>query len=195
MEARTQAEATKRLFESLTHLYDQARLLLVDCDRPMDEHGWESTGSYALQEIPFTFQYQGKGEWFARWAARFYMRQTGDGKDGTVRELRFVSTHFCADYDTQLDEPLVIVGIYVLANPLKRQNVRDTNKFHWLCKSWFYASRKHERKLREWYDWVPSKEDRGSLPEGKIASFAVPLYDISSRKELDEMVINTLLSK
>ena len=193
MEAKTQAEATKQLFESLTHLYVQARQLLVDCDRPMGERGWEPIGSYALQDIIVTAHSPKK--WFARWAARFYLAQTGSEQDETVKALRFVSLHFCSDEDTQVVEPLVIAGIYVIANPLKRQKVKDTNKYHWICKSWFYALPEHGKKLCEWYDWVPGAREREGLPEGKIASFAVPLYDIKSSKELEKMVIDALFSK
>ncbi|MDO8530568.1 MAG: hypothetical protein Q7T26_00125 [Dehalococcoidia bacterium] len=188
MQDKTTASPTKSLFVTLKSLYVQAQQLLLDSDRLMDEQGWQSVNTYAPQG--FSYLLNAPERWFARWAVRFYEPPSVSGDD-LVKELKFVSVHFASDQDTEVEDPLLVAGMHVFQSAMPRERARESYEY-WLCKSWFWDWGKTERTVGTWHQWNPSKP----VPAANcVKSFAVPLYEIKSSKELKELVIDKLFAE
>jgi hypothetical protein len=186
----TKGSSTKALFDSLTKLYKQGQLLLMDADCLMGERGWEPRGTTAPAEFSYSLSLPER--WYARWAARFYMRTVPEGEDSTIDRLLFVSIHFASDINTTLktnvDDPIVCAGRLLYEKPMTVKAAGQTYDY-WMCKYWFigkpHDTLKGWRKTGQsrWYENLKGSE-----------SFIVPLYDITSREKLKELVIDPLLA-
>ena len=180
----TKGSPTKVLFDSLTKLYKQGQLLLMDADRLMGEHGWEPIGTTAPAE--FSYSINSPDRWFARWAVRFYIPQEEEDKDNLVDSLLFVSIHFASDHDTSVNEPLVSAGHLFFTEPLLRKKAKESYDY-WICKSWFFG--KPLAEMDQWHEYNPSKWFPASR---SVRTFSVLLYEIKSSETLEKLVIDKL---
>lgn len=181
----TKGSSTKVLFDSLTKLYKQGQMLLMDADRLLDERGWEPMHTSAPAGLSNSLN--SPERWYARWATRFYRPRVSEEEENSIDRLLFVSIHFTADYDTTLDAPVVSAGRLIYGVPMTMKEA-DQSYDYWMCKYWFYGQ-PHET-LEGWHQTGQSrwKENlKGS------ETFIVPLYDITSSEELEKLVINRLI--
>jgi len=169
---------TRALFTSLAKLYKQGQLLLLDSDRLMGERGWGPMDKTALAELSYSLNFPER--WYARWVYRYYRPE----EESKIDHLLFVSIHFASDHDTEVDDPVVSAGRLLYGNASA-----DPSYEYWMCKSCFYGER-HEA-LEDWQCW-----DRPGYSKDlkRIETFRVPLYTITSREKLKELVIDRLLS-
>lgn len=177
---------TKAMFDCLAKLYKQGQLLLMDSDRLMGEHGWEPMSTTAPAELSNSLN--SPERWYARWAVRFYMPQMTNKNEPKINRILFVSIHFAEDHDTKLDEPVVSAGRLIYEKPMSLK-VADRNYGYYMCKYWFWGQA-HDT-LEGW-----RKTGQSKFSENLKGSdtFIVPLYDITSSKKLEELVINPLLA-
>ena len=179
---------TKVLFESLTKLYKQGQLLLMDSDKFMGEQGWVPRHSNAIAELSYSMN--APQRWFARWAMRFYTPATTEEQEQLVDRMLFVSIHFASDVgssmESSVDDPLVCAGRLIFEKPMTDKEAGQTYDY-WMCKYWFIGKR-HDtlegwRKTgrSQWYENLKGSE-----------TFAVPLYDITSSEKLKELIIKAL---
>lgn len=181
---------TKVLFDSLTKLYKQAQLLLMDADRLVGERGWEPMHTTATAGLSYSLN--SPERWYPRWLIRFYRPTMTQEDEPRINSILFVSIHFASDVDTTLqttvDEPFICAGrlLYEKLMTLKEAN----NSYdYWMCKYWFIG--KPHETLKGWRTTGQSRHYenlRGS------ESFVVPLYDITSSEKLKELVIDRLLA-
>jgi len=188
--AQNDKTSTKVLFENLARLYKQSQLLLMDADRFMGESGWESTNIVAPSG--FSYSLNSPERWYARWAVRFYTPTTPESNDPTIDEVLFVSIHFASDQKgslpTDVDEPVVSAGRLKYKKPMTAK-AASKNYDYYMCKYWFFGQPHPE--LEGWRQTVGSKFSENL--EGS-ETFIVPLFDITSSKELKELVIDPLLA-
>lgn len=186
----TKKNPTKALFNSLAKLYKQGQLLLLDADQLIGEEGWAPMHNTATAELSNSLN--SPQRWFARWAMRFYMPATTEGRELLINRIPFVSIHFASDVNTGLetsvDKPLVCAGRLIYEKPMTLQEANQTYDY-WMCKYWFIG-KPHDtlegwRKTGQsrWYENLKGSE-----------SFVVPLYDITSSEKLKELVIDRLLA-
>jgi hypothetical protein len=185
----------KCLFDSLRQLYSQSRDLLLESDKIMSERGWTlATVSSNNMTAELSGYPHSSDKWFPRWAFRFYIpSDSGQEPTHTINCLQLVSIHFTSDHDTVVEEPLLVAGHMNCRKPLERQLViRNPGKKvynYWLCKSWFWSSEK--KQMGTWYTWINDKTDFKDTITS-IVTFAVPLFQITSREILEREVIERL---
>jgi hypothetical protein len=186
----SKASPTKSLFDTLTKLYKQAQLLLMDADRLMGERGWEPMHSTATAGLSYSLN--SPERWFPRWLIRFYRPTTTQEDEPRISSILFVSIHLASDVDTSLqtnvDEPLVCAGRLLYEKPMTVKEANDSYDY-WMCKYWFIGKR-HDRLdgwrttgQSRWYENLKGSE-----------SFTVTLYIITSSEKLKELVIEPLLA-
>jgi len=164
----------------------------MDSDRIMGERGWVPTTSTVTAEysgLPYA-----SDRWFPRWAFRFYIPQEPEGEyEELIDSLKLVSVHFTSDHDTQVDDPLLVAGYVQCREPVKRKQVMRPYQAYgyWLCKCWFYGSNKTSGGA--WRIWVPRKFFKDIIQV--VATFALPLYDITNSEVLEQKVINRLFEE
>jgi len=182
--------STKVLFESLTRLYKQSQLLLVDTDRLLGESGWEPTNTIAPSG--FSYSLNTPERWYARWAARFYTRAMPESDDPTIDQILFVSIHFASDQKgslpTDVDEPMVSAGRLKYKKPMTAKTA-SKNYDYYMCKYWFFGEPHPE--LEGWRRTIGSKFSENLAGS---ETFVVPLFDITSSKRLKELVVDPLLA-
>ena len=186
----TMRSPTRGLFESLTKLYKQGQLLLMDSDRLMGERGWIPRHSNAIAELSYSMS--APQRWFARWAMRFYTPAVADAQEQLIDRILFVSIHFASDVgssmETSVDDPLVCAGRLIYEKPMTDKEADQTYDY-WMCKYWFIGKPQDTlegwRKTgqSQWYENLNGSE-----------TFAVPLYQITSSEKLKELVIDPLLA-
>jgi len=188
--AQNEKTSTKVLFENLARLYKQSQLLLMDADRFMGESGWESTNIVAPSG--FSYSLNTPERWYARWAVRFYKPTTPELNDSIIDQVLFVSIHFASDQKgslpTDVDEPVVSAGRLKYKKPMTAKTA-SKNYDYYMCKYWFYGEPHPE--LEGWRRTIGSKFSENL--EGS-ETFIVPLFHITSSKELKELVIEPLLA-
>ena len=186
----TMASRTRALFESLSKLYKQGQLLLMDSDRLMGERGWIPKHSSPIAELSYSMN--APQRWFARWAMRFYVPASMEAEEQLIDRMLFVSIHFASDVgsnmETSVDDPLVSSGRLTYEKPMSEKEAGQTYDY-WMCKYWF-VGKPHDtlegwRKTgqSQWYENLKGSE-----------TFAVPLYQITSSETLKELVIDPLLA-
>lgn len=186
----TKQSATKALFDSLTKLYKQGQLLLMDSDRLMGERGWTPRHNNAIAELSYSMN--APQRWYARWAMRFYTPAVTEAIEPTIDRMLFVSIHFASDiscgFETKVDDPLICAGRLIYEKPMTDKEAGETYDY-WMCKYWF-VGKPHDtlegwRKTGQsrWYETLKGSE-----------TFAVPLYEITSSEKLKELVIDPLLA-
>lgn len=181
---------TRALFESLTKLYKQGQLLLMDADRLMGERGWTPRHNNAIAELSYSMN--APQRWFARWAMRFYTPAVTEATEQLIDRMLFVSIHFASDVgtgmETSIDDPLVCAGRLLYDKPMTEKEAGQAYDY-WMCKYWFFGkphdTRKGWRKTgqSQWYENLKGSE-----------TFSVPLYQIISSEKLNELVIVPLLA-
>ncbi|MCL0041328.1 hypothetical protein M1N08_01070 [Dehalococcoidia bacterium] len=114
----------------------------------------------------------------------------GEADERSVVAMLFVSIQFTSDQDTQADE-LVVSAAYVLfTERLTRDQARKAwGNSYWLCKSGLWG--KPVLDASDWREWNPSRWIQLSQ---SVRAFTVPLYSITSRDALNELVIDKLVS-
>lgn len=182
----SKGSSTKVLFDSLTKLYKQGQLLLMDADRLMGERGWEPTSTTAPAEFSNSLSLPER--WYARWAARFYIPIASGDEEGVIDRVLFVSIHFTSDQDTDVDEPVVSAGRLIYSEPMTVEIVRKSY-YYWMCKYWFYGDA--HKTLKGWHH---TGQSRWFNNLKATETFVVPLYDITSSEKLKELVIDPLLA-
>ena len=186
----TTKSPTRVLFDSLTKLYKQGQLLLMDSDRLMGERGWTPRHSNAIAELSYSMN--APQRWFARWAMRFYTPAVTETKEQLIDRMLFVSIQFASDVgssmETSVDDPLVCAGRLIYEKPMTEKEAGQTYDY-WMCKYWF-VGKPHDtlegwRKTGEsqWYENLKGSE-----------TFTVPLYQITSSEKLKELVNAPLLA-
>jgi len=181
---------TRSMFETLSRLYKQGQLLLLDSDRLMGEHGWTPRHNNAVAELSNSAN--APQRWFSRWAMRFYSPARTEASGDAFNRILFVSIHFASDVgtglETQVDEPLVCAGRLLYEKPMTFEEAGRTYDY-WMCKYWFIGE-PHEalegwRRTGQsrWYENLKGSE-----------SFTLPLYKITSSDKLRELVIDPLLA-
>ena len=186
----TMKSQTRGLFESLTKLYKQGQLLLMDSDRLMGERGWTPRHNNAIAELSYSMS--APQRWFARWAMRFYTPAATEAKEQLIDRILFVSIHFASDVgssmETSVDDPLVCAGRLIYEKPMTDKEADQTYDY-WMCKYWFIGKPRDTlegwRKTgqSQWYENLKGSE-----------TFAVPLYQVTSSDKLKELVIDPLLA-
>ena len=183
----TQDSPTKMIFDCLAKLYKQGQLLLMDADRLMGEQGWEHMHTSAPAGLSNSLN--SPERWYARWATRFYM-PTVQKEEEAIDRLLFVSIHFASDHDTSVDEPVVSAGRLIYGEPMSAKTA-DRSYENWMCKYWFLGQRRPHDTLEGWHQGGQSKWFENLKGN---ETFVVPLYDITSSKELEKQVIEPLLA-
>lgn len=183
---------TKALFGSLTKLYKQGQLLLMDADRLMEERGWTPLHNSAVAGLSNAMD--SPQRWYARWAMRFYIPAATEGKEPLIDRILFVSIHFASDintgFETSVDEPFVCAGRLLYEKAMTPKEA-DNNYDYWMCKYWF-SGKRHET-LKDWRKCGRSRLEAYKNLQGS-ETFDVPLYNITSSKKLEELVIAPLLA-
>jgi len=186
----TKGNSIKVLFDSLTKLYKQSQLLLMDADRLMGERGWEPTNTTA--PASFSYSLNTPERWYARWAVRFYIPATSENEEPTIDLVLFVSVHFASDLGSSLptavNEPIISAGRLKYKETMTPK-VASRNYDYYMCKYWFFG--KPHESLEGWRRTIGSKYSENL--EGS-ETFAVPLYEITSSEKLKELVIAPLLA-
>ncbi len=140
---------TRALFESLTKLYKQGQLLLMDADRLMGERGWTPNHNNAIAELSYSMN--APQRWFARWAMRFYTPAVTEATEQLIDRMLFVSIHFASDIgssmETIVDDPLVSAGRLIYEKPMTEKEAGQTYDY-WMCKYWFVG--KPHDSLKGW---------------------------------------------
>lgn len=185
--ANAESTPTKAMFNALSNLYKQGQLLLLDADRIMGEHGWETKTTTVFQGLSYSLNSPDK--WYVRWAGRFYYPVKSQETEPLVQRIPFISVHFAADHDTKLDEPVASAGWLHYSNPMTVEQAQ-TSQQYWMCKYWFYGEPKG--KSDEWRKTGQSKEQKNLKGTD---TFAIPLYSINSRDSLEKLVVDPLLGK
>ncbi len=181
---------TRDLFESLSKLYKQGQLLLMDSDRLMGERGWIPRHNNAIAELSYSMN--APQRWFTRWAMRFYTLAVTEADEELIDRMLFVSIHFASDVgssmETSVDDPLVCAGRLLYKKPMTEKEAGQTYDY-WMCKYWFIG--KPHDKLNGW-----RKTGQSQWYENLKGSetFTVPLYQITSSEKLEELVIDPLLA-
>ena len=180
---------TEVLFESLAKLYKQGQLLLMDSDRLMVERGWIPNHSNAVAGSSNAIN--SPQRWFARWAMRFYIPNATESRELLIDRILFVSIHFASDigsnFETNVDDPLVCAGQLIYERPMTDKEAGQAYEY-WMCKYWFIG--KPQEDLEGWRKTGQSQWHENLKGS---ATFAVPLYQISSSEKLKELVIDPLL--
>jgi hypothetical protein len=177
------------MFESLTKLYKQSQLLLMDADRLMSDQGWEPRHTTATAGLSYSLN--SPENWYARWVMRFYRPASTGEEERIINRLLFVSVHFTSDTNTsmktQVEDPVVCAGRLKYEKPMTVKEAGQ-NYDYWMCKYWFIGNNHETLKgwrvtgQSRWYENLKGSE-----------SFMVPLYDIKSSEDLARLVINPLL--
>lgn len=177
---------TKAMFESLARLYKQGQLLLLDADRIMGERGWETKTTTIFEGLSYSLGSPDK--WYIRWAGRFYYPVKSGEEEIRIDKIPFVSVHFAADHDTQLDEPIASAGWLLYS---KRMDIKEAQKncSYWMCKYWFWGEPKNGFE-----GWRTTSGEKWQNLTG-TETFAVPLYEIKSSSILEDIVIKPLLDR
>jgi hypothetical protein len=178
---------TRAMFDSLTRLYKQGQLLLLDADLMMGENGWETKTTTIFEGLSYSLSSPDK--WYIRWAGRFYFPVKSEEDEPKVQRIPFVSVHFTADHDTKLDEPVASAGWLCYQNLMTLKEAQKSYEY-WMCKYWFWGE-PHD-SWENWRKTGPSKYQRNLL---STETFIVPLYSITSREKLQEFIVSPLLSK
>ena len=181
----TKDSPLKTLFDCLNKLYKQGQLFLMDADRLMGERGWEQMHNMAPAQLSNALNMPER--WYARWIQRFYMPATPDKEEPFIDKILFVSIHFIADNDTNVDEPVVIAGRIFYEQPMNEKTAQK-NYSYYMCKYWHWGQ-PHDI-LEDWRKTTGSKYSKNLKGS---ETFAVPLYDVTSSEMLEELVINRLL--
>lgn len=184
--AENKHNATKNMFDCLVKLYKQGQLLLMDADRLMGEKGWEPMHTTAPADLSKSLN--SSHRWYARWAARFYIRAVLGDKENMTDQLLFLSIHFASAEDTAVDEPIISAGRLLYDKPMSKEVANDSYDC-WMCKYWFWG--KPHEILEGWHQTGPSKVVKNLKG---TQTFIRPLYDITSSEKLEELVIKPLLS-
>ena len=195
MNEEAKTSPTKALFDSLRQLYRQSSQLLLDCDRLMGERSWESASNTTNMTTDISGLSTLTNKWFPRYAFRYYIpsEQEGESED-LINSLKFVSTHFTSGGHIQINEPLLVAGNIKYCTPFKRKQVlANTNTnykiyAYWFCRSWFWG--KSGKSYEVWYTHKPEKHYVNTVEIS--ASFALPLYEITSSQILEQSVIKRL---
>jgi hypothetical protein len=153
----------------------------------MVEKGWEATLNSGPMELSNLLN--SPGRWYARWAARFYLPTEIDGEEVGVDRIHFVSIHFASDHDTDVDEPVVAAGRLMYTDPMSSKTARASYAY-WMCKYWYRFP--ELETMRGWHGWTG--QGRFSPNMKGAASFAVPLYHVTSSEILERLVITPLLA-
>ncbi len=178
---------TEAMFDSLKRLYKQGQLLLVDADLLMGEKGWETETNYIFEGLSYSLNSPDK--WYVRWAGRFYHPAEAGENDLKIQRIPFISVHFAADHDTELDEPVASAGWLHYQSPMNLKEAQKSCRY-WMCKYWFWGE-EHD----SWKGWKKTGQSTQQKNLKGTETFAVPLYSITSREILIELVLNPLLEK
>ncbi|MFC1962909.1 hypothetical protein ACFLWB_02800 [Chloroflexota bacterium] len=178
---------TKDMFDSLAKLYKQGQLLLLDADRIMGERGWETKTTTVFQGLSYSLNSPDK--WYIRWAARFYYPVKSAEDEPMVQHIPFISVHFKADHDTELDEPVASAGWLLYAKQMTIKEAQSSQAY-WMCKYWFYGEPQNKTE-----GWRKTGQSHMQKNLKGTETFAVALYSITSREKLEKLVIDTLFSK
>jgi hypothetical protein len=178
---------TKAMFESLTRLYKQGQLLLLDADRIMGERGWETKTTTVFEGLSYSLSSPDK--WYIRWAGRFYYPVKEEEKEPVIQRIPFISIHFAADHDTELDEPLASAGWLLYSKTMDLKEAQK-NCSYWMCKYWFWGEPKTEIN-----GWRKTGQSSSQKYLQGTESFALPLYNIKSGEILERLVVNRLLER
>jgi hypothetical protein len=186
----TREHPTKAMFESLTKLYKQGQLLLMDADRLMSDRGWEPTHSTATAGLSNSLN--SPENWYARWVMRFYRPASTGEEERMINRLLFVSIHFASDINTstktQVEDPVVCAGRLLYEKPMTAKEAGQSYDY-WMCKYWFVGN-EHETLQ----GWRKTGQSRWCENLKGSESFIVPLYDITSSEDLTRLIINPLLA-
>lgn len=193
MNEEAKTSPTKALFDSLRQLYSQSSQLLLDCDRLMGERGWESASNTNNMTAGLSGLPTLTDKWFPRYAFRYYILSQQEGEsENLIDTLKFVSTHFTSSGHTQINEPLLVAGNIKYCTPFKRKQVLANTNYkvyaYWFCHSWFWG--KSGKSYEVWYAHEPEKHYVNIVESS--ASFALPLYEITSSQILEQRVIKRL---
>ena len=179
---------TKAMFDCLALLYKQGGLLLMDADRLMAEQGWEPTSTSGPMELSSSLN--SPQRWYARWAARFYVPVEAQDEEAAVDRILFVSIHFASDYDTEVDEPIVAAGRLMYTEPMSLETAKKSYAY-WMCKYWFRFPRLVTMEGC-WHGWTGQGKFCANMKGA--ASFAQPLYHVTSSEILERLVIAPLFA-
>ena len=178
---------TKAMFDSLAKLYKQGQLLLLDADRIMGDHGWETKTTTVFQGLSYSLNSPDK--WYIRWAGRFYYPVKSEEEEPIVQRIPFISVHFAADHDTDLDEPVASAGWLLYSKQMTVKEAQNIQEY-WMCKYWFYGEPKNKTEV-----WRRTGQSKSQKNLKGTETFAVPLYSVTSREKLEKLVVDPLLSK